>query len=154
MRRIGFSASFALILAAAFAVAAAPQEPASKDSQKKIEKVVIKNTSATSGAEMYGSYCAPCHGTAGKGDGPAASALKQPPSDLTLLAKNNNGKFPGDRVAHSLKFGTEAAAHGTKDMPIWGPLFGSLHGGPNPSDAMIQLRIANLTKYIESLQAK
>ncbi|GAC1633867.1 MAG: hypothetical protein NVS9B14_09200 [Candidatus Acidiferrum sp.] len=151
MRKIGF---FALVLVAAFAVAAAPQEQAGDTQQKKIEKVAIKNTTASSGVEMYRSHCAPCHGVAGKGDGPAASALRQHPPDLSLLAKNNNGKFPADRVAHSLRFGTEAAAHGTKDMPIWGPLFGSLHGGSNPSDGMIQLRIANLTKYVESLQAK
>ena len=143
-----------LVLIAAFAVAVAAQEPKNDSSQKKVERVAIKNTAANSGAEMYRSYCAPCHGIAGKGDGPAASAMKQPPPDLTLLAKNNNGKFPGERVSHSLRFGTEAAAHGTKDMPIWGPLLGSLHGGPNPSDALIQLRVANLTKYVESLQAK
>jgi mono/diheme cytochrome c family protein len=151
MKRISF---FALVLTAAFAVAAAPQAPSGDSSQKKIEKVAIKGTAANSGADMYKSYCAPCHGTAGKGDGPAASALKQPPSDLTMLAKKSNGKFPAERVSHALKFGTEAAAHGTKEMPIWGPLLGSLQGGPNPSDAMIQLRIANLTKYVESLQAK
>ena len=52
------------------------------------------------------------------------------------------------------RFGVDAPAHGTKEMPMWGPLLGSLQGHTSENEALIQLRIANLTKYIESLQAK
>jgi mono/diheme cytochrome c family protein len=152
MKRMGF---YGLVFFAAFALTAWSQEQSAGSSQKKtIEKVPIKHTSAASGQEMYMSYCAACHGKEGKGDGPAASALKEPPPDLTTLAKNNNGKFPAEHVAHILQFGAAAPAHGTKDMPIWGPLFGALHGRTSGNDALIQLRIANLSKYIESLQSK
>ncbi len=62
--------------------------------QKVIKHVPVKPTSAASGQEMYNSYCAVCHGKDGKGNGPAAEALKVPPTDLTSLAKNNGGKYP------------------------------------------------------------
>ncbi|HUI74174.1 MAG TPA: cytochrome c [Candidatus Acidoferrum sp.] len=152
MKRMGF---IGLILFAAFAVTAWPQAQTEGTSQKKtVEKVPIKQTSAAAGQEMYVAYCAACHGKDGKGDGPAASELKQPPPDLTVLAKNNNGKFPADHVANVLRFGVETPAHGSKDMPTWGHLLSSLHGRITANDPMVQLRIANLTKYIESLQSK
>ena len=69
-----------------------------------IQHVTVKPTSAASGKEMYTSYCAVCHGTDGKGGGPAASALKTPPADLTLLSKNNGGKYPAMKVSlHSAR---------------------------------------------------
>jgi mono/diheme cytochrome c family protein len=143
------------ILLLSLGLAARSQEQTPGTQQKKtIKEVPIKPTAATSGEEMYGEYCAVCHGKAGKGDGPAAAALKQPPADLSALAKGNNGKFPTERVAAALRFGTETPAHGSKDMPVWGPLLGSLQGKTANSDAAIQLRIANLTKYIETLQSK
>ena len=48
-------------------------------------------TSPASGAEMYNAYCAACHGATGKGDGPAATALKTPPTNLTTLAAKTTG---------------------------------------------------------------
>lgn len=35
------------------------------------------------GAEMYRTQCEPCHGSEGKGDGPAARFLETTPRDLT-----------------------------------------------------------------------
>ena len=107
-------------------------------------------TNASSGAEMYNAYCAVCHGKDGKGTGPAATELKKPPSDLTLLTKLNKGKFPSESVMASLRNGPSTAkAHGTADMPVWGVLFTSI-GDP----AMATQRIFNLTKYLEGIQAK
>jgi len=63
-----------------------------------IKKVPIQSTSAASGREMFAAYCAVCHGTAGKGDGPVAKALKNRPVDLTTLSRNNGGTFPQVRV--------------------------------------------------------
>jgi mono/diheme cytochrome c family protein len=144
-----------LFVFAVFALAPFAQAQTQGASQeKKIEKVPMKQTSPASGAEMYKSYCSACHGKEGKGDGPAASALKAAPANLTLLAKNNKGQFPADHVATVLKFGSDAPAHGSKDMPTWGPLFGALDGKGSGNDATVQLRIHNLTEYIKSLQAK
>ena len=124
---------------------------AQSEGKKEIKHVPIKPTSAASGAEMYKSYCAVCHGTDGKGSGPAAEALKVPPTDLTVLAQKNGGKYPAMRVAAVIRGEETLAAHGTKEMPIWGHLFWSMSGG---HEAEVQQRVANLNKHIESLQKK
>jgi mono/diheme cytochrome c family protein len=80
----------------------------------------IPLTSSFSGAEMYKTWCASCHGPTGKGDGPAAAALKKPPADLTQLAKKNGGKFPTQRVRDYIDGTKEVASHGSRDMPVWG----------------------------------
>jgi len=118
--------------------------------QSQVKKEPIQMTSPSSGSEMFSSYCTACHGKDGKGNGPAASALKVSPSDLTQLSKNNNGKFPADHVANVLRSGV-AGAHGSPDMPVWGPLFSSVS---NHADSMVQMRISNLIHYLESIQAK
>src|SRR5208282_5758434 len=121
-----------------------------QESQTTIKKTTIPRTSAASGAEMFNTYCAVCHGKDAKGNGPAAAALKVPPADLTTLAQRHGGKFPGDYVATVLRSGVqEAKAHGSKDMPIWAPLFASLGNGSVASPEVAQ-RIHNLSQYIES----
>ena len=89
-----------------------------QDTTTKVKTVGVTPTSVASGKEMFHAYCASCHGIDGKGNGPAASALKNKPTDLTLLAKTSAGKFPSMRVMNSIKDGTQAG-HGSKDMPVW-----------------------------------
>jgi mono/diheme cytochrome c family protein len=115
-----------------------------------VKRAPIKPTSAASGKEMFTQYCAPCHGTDGKGNGPAASAMKSQPTDLTQLTRKNNGKYPDNHIAQVLKQ-DGPGAHGSAEMPVWGPLFQSLD---KYHDAVVQQRVANLVKYIEALQAK
>jgi len=119
--------------------------------QKVIKHVPVKPTSAASGSEMYKAYCAVCHGLDGRGRGPAADALKVPPTDLTSLAKNNGGKYPALRVTSSVRGEANTPSHGTAEMPVWGHLLRSMSGG---HDAELQQRVANLTEYIEGMQAK
>jgi mono/diheme cytochrome c family protein len=122
---------------------------------KKIQKAPITQTSAASGEEMFKAYCSPCHGLSGKGNGPVASSLKVPPPDLTALALRNDGKFPDAFVGTVLRTGVgpkgESPAHGPADMPVWGPAFKAISGG---SEALMDLRIANLIHYLESIQAR
>ena len=119
----------------------------------KIKTEAVKKTAANSGSEMFTTYCAVCHGPDGKGKGPAAAALKKEPANLTQLAKKNGGKFPALRVAQFIEGQEVVAAHGSRDMPIWGNLFRVMEpvGG---SDGSSKLRIHNLTDYVESLQEK
>ena len=122
-----------------------------QEAKKEIKHVPMKPTSASSGSEMYKSYCASCHGPEGKGNGPAAEALKVPPTDLTALAQKNGGKYPAMKVAAVIRGEDSTAAHGSKEMPIWGDLFWKMSGG---HEGEVQQRVANLSAYIESLQKK
>ena len=122
---------------------------ASNDNQKAIRKGPARRTSSSSGSEMYRAYCAACHGQVGKGDGPASSALKSAPADLTQLAKRNSGRFPELQVFGAINGDLLVPAHGSKDMPVWGVVFRAM-GDNGVSGA--KLRIRNLTRYIESLQ--
>jgi mono/diheme cytochrome c family protein len=119
--------------------------------QKKIKHAPVKATSPASGEEMFISYCAVCHGKDGKGGGPAAEALKVPPADLTVLAQKNSGKFPSNHVTSVLRGEANLPAHGNKEMPVWGAIFWQMSQG---HETEVQQRVANLTKYVESLQKK
>jgi mono/diheme cytochrome c family protein len=104
------------------------------------------------GRDLFDFYCATCHGRDARGNGPVAAALKAPPPDLTLLARRNGGPFPRARVEAFVTNdgGVLVPAHGTEDMPVWGPVFRGL----DPSDTLVKVRIANVVAYIESLQRK
>ena len=118
---------------------------------KRVERTPAPLTSPASGSEMFMSYCASCHGKDAKGNGPAASAFKVAPTDLTALAKKNGGKYPSLKVAAVLSGQTDLAAHGNKEMPLWGVVFRRMSGG---HESEVQQRVANLNHYLESLQAK
>ena len=117
--------------------------------QKEVKKIPVTSTRADSAVDMFKTYCASCHGVDGKGHGPAADALKIAPADLTVLKQKNAGKFPSGRVIRVVDGADVVTAHGSSDMPTWGPIFQSLDPG---NAALGKLRIANLTKYIESMQ--
>lgn len=119
--------------------------------QNEIKHVPAPTTSPASGEEMFVSYCASCHGKDAKGNGPAANALNKAPADLTGLARKNGGKYPEMRVTSILRGEAKVVAHGTQEMPVWGPVFWHMSQG-HPEE--VQQRIANLNTYIKSLQAK
>jgi len=144
MKFISLIAILLLLSALAAAQAAPAQAPT-------VKHVTITNTPSNSGKEMFNSYCAVCHGTDGKGNGPAASAMKATPTDLTLLAQKAGGKYPSAHVSAVIRGQAALPSHGSADMPVWGPLFSSISQG---HEAQVQQRIANLVKYIETLQAK
>lgn len=130
----------ALILAVAMGYA---------DQAKKKVVIPVDRTDPTSGKQMYTSYCAPCHGVDGRGNGPAASALRNQPMDLTGLAKANHGKFPDTHIVSVLKFGSETPAHGSAQMPVWGPILGRMNQS-NFQDK--ELRVSNLSRYLKTIQ--
>ena len=138
--------SILIAIIALATMAVAQDQPAPE-----IKHVPIKQTSAASGQEMYRTYCAVCHGTDGKGKGPAADALKVPPTDLTTLEQKNGGNYPSLKVGAVIRGEETLPAHGSKEMPVWGKLFWNLSGG---HESEVQQRVSNLDKYIESLQTK
>ncbi len=116
-RSVYWVAAFALVcwvgVRAQNAPAATPQA-----STPEIKHVPATYTSPSSGKEMYNAYCASCHGADGKGDGPAAPALKAPPTNLTALAAKTGGTFPAAHVAAVIQGGAMTPAHGSKEMPV------------------------------------
>jgi mono/diheme cytochrome c family protein len=137
---------FALLLVLLFSAAsfAAGQE-------KSADKDVLPHGNVADGAKIYRDYCAGCHGKTGMGDGPAASVLNTKPPDLTALSERHGNKFPSDYLAKVLRFGVKTQAHGSEEMPTWGPLFGEAGGG---TPARVNQRIADLLSYLETVQKK
>lgn len=111
------------------------------------------------GMREYERNCVGCHGTKGKGDGPYMAYLQKSPSDLTVLARKNNGVFPFARVYEVIDGREELPAHGRRDMPIWGSDYNH-KAAPEYDDynvnreVFVRARILALTEYLYRLQAK
>ncbi len=94
------------------------------------------------GKTAYLSSCGPCHGADAKGNGFLSAVLKTPPGDLTTLSKRNDGVFPVAAVNEIIDGRTLIAAHGTREMPIWG------------FDVMLRNRIVEIIDYLNYVQEK
>jgi len=108
-------------------------------------------TYVPTGQQMFKQYCAACHGSDAKGQGPIAAVLKTPPPDLTSLAKRHMGKFPYAYVKSVLEFGPGPTAHGSSDMPTWGPIF---RFNDKQNERVVQQRIKNLCDFLASIQER
>lgn len=119
------------------------------------------------GKAEYHSSCASCHGIDGKGNGPVSADLKVPRSDLTVLAKKNNGVFPFNSVNDIIDGRKAVIAHGTRDMPIWGDRYAPEPTKalvPRPSEnilslfydpeAIVRMRILTVIDYLNRIQEK
>lgn len=105
-----------------------------------------------SGAALYRTYCASCHGVEATGDGPIAEHLRVRPTDLTQITKRNEGKFPLEQV-HKIVDGRQPVrGHGGGDMPVWGDAF--KNAIDRTDDATVQAKIEALVDYLESIQKK
>lgn len=107
------------------------------------------------GLTEYELACMPCHGVDGRGDGPLAKKLKTPPSDLTQLAKSNGGMLPNPRIKKFIDGRADVAAHGAREMPVWGDRY-RLTGLPNETrrdaEQRTRARIDALVRYVKRLQ--
>jgi mono/diheme cytochrome c family protein len=106
------------------------------------------------GKELFVRYCGSCHGPDGKGDGVLSGALKQKPANLTLIAKNNGGKFPPQAVMRFIDGTTDVRAHGNPDMPVWGEVFKEQLADSPTQQSEIRATILEITDYIGSIQEK
>ena len=112
----------------------------------------VPQRSGYSGQPMFRTYCATCHGSFGKGDGPFAKSLRKPPPDLTQLTKRNQGTFPTDRVTKAIDGRDDGKPHGPADMPVWGDAFSrTTHDGDPES---VRFKIEALADFIKSIQEK
>jgi|SRR5262249_51451447 len=106
--------------------------------------------SAEEGRQLFLTYCASCHGNSARGDGPAASAMRVPPANLTELAKRNGAVFPTERTRRIID-GREVGAHGNPNMPVWGDAFRRREG---LDEAAVKARIDAIVRYLESVQVR
>jgi len=109
---------------------------------------------AQDGGDTFLRYCAACHGPEGRGDGPLAASLTRPPSDLTQLAKNNNGHYDESAVMSVIDGRRQVVEHGTRDMPVWGAIFEEEEKGtPYPAyQSLVRSRF--LVDYLATIQTK
>jgi mono/diheme cytochrome c family protein len=75
---------------------------------------------AAKGKALFDQNCVTCHGPKGKGDGPAAAALKPKPQNLS--DKATMGKLKNQDIAKVIKNGGAAAGK----SPLMPPFGGSL----------------------------
>ena len=116
-----------------------------------IARPVLAGNDNPLGADLYRQYCATCHGHEGRGDGPVADALRRRPADLTQIARRNGGKFPELRVMSFIKGDLSPAAHGSREMPMWGRVFQDMNGN---RQELVQMQIYSLLRWVEQLQAQ
>ena len=146
--RCGLTWILALLLLGASTVAAQVTRGAQSTQQSPPVPLTI---ASLAGKDTFDSYCAPCHGRDGSGNGPVAAALKGPAVDLRRLELNRGGVFPrAELISFVAGKGRVVAAHGTVDMPVWGPTFRAL----DPNDVRVNVRIENVVDYLRDLQLK
>jgi mono/diheme cytochrome c family protein len=104
------------------------------------------------GKEMYLKYCASCHGSQGKGDGPVSRDLKVKMPDLTALKRSNKGTYPVERVMSSIDGSRVVRAHGTRNMPVWGEVFRQEHEKEKYTELTSLLTAKLIAEYIGTLQ--
>ncbi len=105
----------------------------------------------TRGRALYLRNCASCHGVNGDGRGPVAPALKTPPADLRLLSRRYGDPLPVDEIARFIDGRADIAAHGPRDMPVWGDQVWQYSHGKGPS-SQVTSAVADLVAYLESIQ--
>jgi mono/diheme cytochrome c family protein len=135
--------SLAAVVCAAAALAPPPAGAASNATAPSVK-----------GRQYFMNYCASCHGTGGRGNGPVARELRKPPSDLTRIAKRRGGRFPEAEIARFIDGRSVVPAHGTREMPVWGTRFGNALGGDSAAEEMTRGRIGTLVDYLKTLQVK
>lgn len=138
MRHLMFWGSILLIAALCLSFGVAQTKP---------EKRLIDSIK---GPALYQAYCSSCHGADATGSGPMTKALVLPPSDLTRIATRNGGTFPLTRVSRIIS-GEEQflpTGHGSRDMPVWGPIFSQVDADQD----LGKIRIDNLARYLRDIQ--
>jgi mono/diheme cytochrome c family protein len=139
---------FPLVVAVACLISAVPcmARQTATATQEEFQTLIY----SLKGPDLFRAYCASCHGLNAKGGGPAASALKGRVPDLTALARNNKGQFPTARARKMILGDEVIASHGSREMPIWGPIFHQVEKDQDFGN----VRLQNLVKYLESIQQK
>jgi len=111
-----------------------------------------ENKQVTTGSEVYRTYCATCHGSSGRGDGPLAASMNRKPANLVEIAKRNGGVFPAEMVFKTIDGRTPVRGHGGPDMPVWGEAFQKSREAGDQE--RVNSVIKSLVDYIDSIQLR
>jgi mono/diheme cytochrome c family protein len=113
------------------------------------------------GQAEFAASCSGCHGRSARGDGHFREYLNRAPSDLTVLAKNNGGVFPAQRVLEAIDGRKTVSGHGRAgEMPIWGAVYATQQGKGEPAtaglppEAAARMKIAMLVDYLYRQQQR
>ena len=164
----GFRCAGTLLPAAAWLVGtlffggcAGPETPAPADAASDTATIaagadagaqsIYTSDPVENGRISYTVYCASCHGSEGRGDGPVARSLNTPPPDLTQLTAASGGAFEADSVYAYIDGRADVDAHGTRDMPVWGNIWIEEDGEPVLRE-VVDRRINELVEYLRTLQ--
>lgn len=134
----------AVLLAGLFAAASTAPDDKVKTKTDQPRRLIH----SLKGDDIYRAYCASCHGVTGKGDGPVAPALTTKMPDLTAIAQRNGGVFPTDRVRKIIAGDEIVLGHGSREMPVWGPIFHQVEEDRDYGE----IRLQNVTEYLKSIQ--
>ena len=135
---------FALICCAFASLHAVPQTvPKTKE---QYERLIY----SVKGPDLFRAHCAACHGSEATGIGSLASVLKTKVPDLTVMTKNNGGQFPSERVRRTILGDDVSLSHGSREMPVWGPIFHQIEADQDFGN----VRLQNLVNYLQSIQKK
>ncbi|MGZ4828392.1 MAG: c-type cytochrome, partial [Candidatus Angelobacter sp.] len=134
----------AILLAGLFAAASTAPDDKTKKQTDQPGRLIH----SLKGPDIYRAHCASCHGTEGKGDGPVAAALTTKMPDLTTITQRNAGIFPTNRVRKIILGDELILGHGSREMPIWGPIFHQIEADRDYGE----VRLQNVTEYLKSIQ--
>ena len=105
-----------------------------------------------SGPELFDRFCASCHGSEARGDGPVAASLNVAVPDLTTIAARY-GAFPSMQIRDIIDGrGIDKRAHGTRTMPVWGYEFWVEDGGDVNAQRAVRDAINKLVEHLRSVQ--
>ena len=104
------------------------------------------------GEALYHRHCGACHGAQADGRGAVASMLDPAPPDLRQIALRRDGVFPDAEIIRVIDGRQAIAAHGVREMPVWGKRFGE--GVPElpGSEGVIRGQLLAIVAYLKSIQ--
>lgn len=108
--------------------------------------------SSMSGEQLYRRFCASCHGTQGRGDGPVAASFRVEVPDLTQTGTRMHGTDVRERIVRIIDGRYIIGAHGTRIMPVWGEDLARLEIGNPEAERASQIMIGRLADYVTGLQ--
>jgi mono/diheme cytochrome c family protein len=105
-----------------------------------------------SGEELFGRFCASCHGAQARGDGPVSRSLNVAVPDLTKISARY-GEFPAMLIRDVIDGrGIDKRSHGTRAMPVWGYEFWIEEGADVNAERAVRDAISKLVEYVRSVQ--